>query len=82
MSGLTLRRLFVVVISQALGFLIAFLIISVGFDLLPLISSIENPAGVSIQEYGIQYFLVTAVPIGIIVMIWMDLFLDTGILPD
>ncbi len=82
MSGLTLKRLLVVVISQALGFLTAFLIISVGFDALPLFSSIENPAGVSIQEYGIQYFLVTAVPIGIIFMIWMDLFLDTGILPD
>ncbi len=82
MSGLTLKRILVVVISQALGFLVGWLIISAGFDMLPLISSIESPAGVSIQEYGIQYFLVTAVPIGIIFMIWMDLFLETGILPD
>lgn len=82
MSGLNLKRLLVVVISMALGFLTAWLIIGVGFDMLPLISSIQNPAGVSIQEYGIQYFLVTAVPIGIIFMIWLDLFMETGILPD
>ena len=82
MSGLALKRLLVVVISMALGFLTAWLIISVGFDMLPAISSIQNPSGVSIQEYGIQYFLVTAVPIGIIFMIWLDLFMETGILPD
>jgi hypothetical protein len=82
MSSLTLRRIFVVVLSQLLGFLLGYLLITVGFDLLPLISSIETPQGVSIEEYGTIYFLVTAVPLGIIVMIWMDAVLDTRILPD
>lgn len=82
MSDLTLKRGFVIAISQALGLLTAYLIITLGFNLLPFFSSIEAPQGVTIGEYGIQYFLWTAVPIGIIFMIWMDKFLDTGILPD
>ena len=82
MSELTLKRIVVLIVSQGLGFVTTFLIITVGFDALPLISSIESPQGVSIAEYGILYFLVTAVPIGIVFMIWMDRFLDTGILPD
>lgn len=82
MSPLNVKRFVVIVLSQVLGFFISYLIITVGFDLLPLISSIQSPQGVTIQEYGIIYFLVTAVPIGIIVMIWLDALMDTKILPD
>lgn len=82
MSPLTVKRLMVWIVSMVLGFVTTFLIITVGFDLLPLVSSIETPQGVSIQEYGIIYFLVTAVPIGFIYLIWIDRFLDTRILPD
>jgi hypothetical protein len=82
MSGLTLKRVLVIGISQLLGFLLTYLIITVGFNLLPFFSSIEAPQGISIAEYGWLYFLVTAVPIGITVMIWLDKFMDTGILPD
>lgn len=82
MSALTLKRILVVILSQIIGLAIGFLIITVGFDMLPLFTSVQSPAGVSIEEYGIIYFLVTAVPIGITIMIWMDRFLDTKILPD
>jgi len=82
MSPLNMKRLVVIVLSQILGFGLGYLIITVGFDLLPLISSIQTPQGVTIEEYGIIYFLVTAVPLGIIVMIWLDKFMDTQILPD
>jgi hypothetical protein len=82
MSPLNVKRLVVIVISQLIGFFITYLIISVGFDLLPLISSIQTPQGVTIAEYGTIYFLVTAVPIGIIVMIALDAVMDTKILPD
>jgi len=82
MSSLTTKRIAVVVISQIIGFIVAALIISVGFDLLPLFTSVQVPQGRSIAEYGIEYFIVTAVPLGIVVMIWMDAFLDTRILPD
>ncbi|QPC81254.1 hypothetical protein G4Y79_16255 [Phototrophicus methaneseepsis] len=82
MSSLTLKRLLVVVLSQILGAVITFLIITVGFDLLPYITSAQASKAVSIETYGTIYFLVTSVPIGVILMIWMDRFLDTKILPD
>jgi hypothetical protein len=71
----------VFVVGMGLGFVTAFLIISVGFDLLPLFTTIQSPQGVSIAEYGIIYFLVTAIPIGIIFIIWIDKFVGTEILP-
>lgn len=82
MSSLTARRLLVWVVSMILGFVTAYLIISVGFDLLPLVTSIQTPQGVSIQEYGNTYFLFTAVPLGLIFVTWLDYFLGTKILPD
>ena len=82
MSPLTIKRIVVWVVSMTLGFLSTFLIITVGFDALPLFSSIETPQGVTISEYGILYFLVTAVPLGFVFVIWLDKFMDTRILPD
>ena len=82
MSSRGVKRLFVWGISMALGFLTAWLIITVGFDLLPLVSSIQTGQARSIEEYGIMYFLVTAVPIGLVYVIWIDALMDTHILPD
>jgi hypothetical protein len=82
MSGLTLKRLFVFTVSMVLGFIVGYLIISVGFNSLPRFSSIQVPQGRTIAEYGYQYFFWTSFPIGIVFMIWLDMFLDTGILPD
>ncbi|MGB7338082.1 MAG: hypothetical protein WBC91_04240 [Phototrophicaceae bacterium] len=82
MSSLTLKRALVISISMVLGFLVGFLIISAGFNILPAFSSIEVPQGRSVAEYGYQYFFWTAFPIGVVFIIWFDAFLDTGILPD
>jgi len=82
MSSLTIRRIIVWVISMGLGFIVGNGIISVGFDLLPLFTSIQAKQGLSIQEYGIIYFLFTAVPIGLVFVIWLDYLMDTRILPD
>jgi hypothetical protein len=82
MSELNLKRTAVIVISQVLGFIIGYLIITVGFDLLQYVSSVQTSQSRTIAEYGIQYFLVTSIPIGLTIMIWMDALLDTGILPD
>lgn len=82
MSSLTIRRIIVWVISMGLGFVVGNGIITVGFDLLPLFTSIQAPQGISIQEYGTIYFLFTAVPIGLVFVIWLDAFMDTRILPD
>ena len=82
MSSLTIRRLIVWVVSMVLGFIVGYGIITIGFDMLPLFTAVQTPQGVSIQEYGIFYFLFTAIPIGMVFVIWLDAFMDTRILPD
>lgn len=82
MSSLRIKQILVVVISQVIGFAIGFALITKGFDWLRFISAIEAPQGRSIADYGIQYFLWTAVPLGIIVMIYLDAIFETKILPD
>lgn len=77
MSSLFIRRLIVWVVSMALGFGLAWLIVVVGFPLIK-----PEQAGMTIQKYGSIYFLTTAVPLGLIFVIWLDYFLDTRILPD
>jgi hypothetical protein len=76
MSSLNVQRLVVWGVGLLLGFVTAFLIITVGFDLLPI------SRGVTVDEYGIVYFLVTAVPLGLVYVIWLDYFMETNILPD
>jgi len=87
MSSLTIKRIIVWAVSGVLGFLTALLVITVGFELLPLLSipPIITPVlaeAITIQEYGIIYFVTTAFPLGLIYLVWLDYFLDTKILPD
>ena len=86
MSSLTTKRIIVWVVSALLGILTAYLIISVGFGLLPLISipPIITPVqaeGIGIDKYGIIYFITTAFPLALIYVVWLDYFLGTKILP-
>lgn len=82
MSSLTIRRLIVWIVSMVLGLLIGYGVITVGFDMLPLFTSVQSPQGVSIEEYGMLYYLFTAIPIGLVFVVWLDAFMDTRILPD
>ena len=82
MSSLTIRRIIVWVVSMVLGLIAGYGIITVGFDMLPLFSAVQTPQGVSIEEYGMLYYLFTAVPIGLVFVVWLDAFMDTRILPD
>ena len=82
MSSLTIRRIIVWVVSMVLGLLLGYGIITVGFDMLPLFSAVQTPQGVSIDEYGMLYYLFTSIPIGLVFVIWLDAFMDTRILPD
>ena len=82
MSGKNVKRLIVFVVSMALGFLTAYVVITLGFNMLPYISSIEVPQGRSIMEYGPQYFFWTFFPIGLVFMIWLDAIFGTEILND
>ncbi len=82
MSGLTIRRIIVWVVSMILGLIVGYGIITVGFDMLPLFSAVQTPQGVSIDEYGMLYYLFTSIPIGVVFVIWFDAFMGTRILPD
>lgn len=79
MDSLTVRRIFVWIVSMVLGFLISFVVIQA---LLPALSPDPNAKAISIQKYGIIYFLTTAIPLGLLFMTWLDYFLDTRIWPD
>lgn len=87
MSSLTIKRIAVWVISIILGGGTAFLIITVGFSVLPhlhlppILTPVQSHA-VTIGEYGIIYFLTTALPLALLYMVWLDHFLDARILPD
>jgi hypothetical protein len=78
MSSLLLRRLLVWGVSMALGFLIAAAIVTL---VLPWMGP-NNGNPISIEKYGRLYFIVTAVPIGLVFVVWLDKFLNTKILPD
>lgn len=92
MSSLAIRRTIVWVVSMVLGLVVGYGIITFGFNMLPqldliplvgwLFGGIESPQGVSLDEYGMMYFLFTAIPIGFVFVIWLDAFMDTRILPD
>ncbi|NWG15658.1 MAG: hypothetical protein HXY41_03405 [Chloroflexi bacterium] len=77
MSSLNVRRLAVWAVSLVLGFIICWLIITVGFPIL-----LPSARSITIQEYGYIYFLVTMVPISLVFVIWLDALMNTGILPD
>jgi len=79
MSSLWVRRLVVWAVSMLLGVLIGMLILTL---VLPALSPDPNAAAISVQEYGIIYFLVTVVPIGLIFVTVLDQYLDTRIWPD
>lgn len=79
MNSLTIRRILVWVVSMILGFAIGHLIIQA---VLPALSPDPNAGPISIQTYGIIYFLVTAIPLGLLFMTWFDYFADTRIWPD
>ena len=77
MSNRTVMRIFVWLVSMALGFALAALIVIVG---LPAIK--PESAGITIGDFGILYYLFMAVPLGLVFLVWLDLLADTGILPD
>jgi hypothetical protein len=76
MSSLTVRRLIVWAVSFVLGFIVSVLILAAFPIILP------SAHSVSIQEYGMIYFLVTMVPIALVFVIWLDAVMGTKILPD
>lgn len=77
MSSLTTRRIIVAVVGMGLGVVVAALFVTV---ILPWMGP-QAGFPISIQKYGYQYFFWTALPLGLMFVVWLDYFLKTEILP-
>lgn len=77
MSSMTIRRLIVWSVSMVLGFVVGWLIVTVGYPVIK-----PESAGITVADFGTMYFLVLSVPIGLIFVVWLDAFFGTKILPD
>ncbi len=69
---MTVKRLGVLVASLVLGALATFV-------LLQLIRLMQS--NVTVAYYGYDYFALTSIFIGAAVLVWLDNFMKTGILP-
>lgn len=78
MSSLTLRRLIVYAVSLGVAFALTAAFVTL---VLPWLGP-HNGHPITIQDYGIQYFIWTALPLALVFLVWLDYFLDTRILPD
>lgn len=77
MSSLTVRRIVVWVISFILGFVATYLLVVVGFPILK-----PEAAGITLQNFGFGYFIVSYIPVALIFVTWLDALMGTKILPD
>ncbi len=77
MSSLTTRRIIVGIVGMGLGVVVAALFVTV---ILPWMGP-QAGFPISIQKYGYQYFFWTALPLGLMFVVWLDYFMKTEILP-
>lgn len=68
-TSLTIKRTLVWGISFVIGFVLTFLLVYLYLD-----SDIET--------YSVKYFLLTAIPLSFLFLVWGDVLLGTNILPD
>jgi hypothetical protein len=69
-----LKRILLVILSVAGG-------VAGVFGIFALLN-VAYHAGVDLQRYGTTYAILTGVPLALLVGVWLDYFLGTGILPD
>lgn len=77
MSSLAMRRIVVWGVSFILGFVVTYLIVTVGFPFLK-----PEAAGITLDKFGFGYFIVSYIPIVLIFVVWLDALMGTNILPD
>ncbi len=71
---LGLRRILVVVLGILGG-------IGLVFAIFALLNAFYN-AHVDFERYGAEYFVLTALPLALLVMLWLDYFMRTNIIPE
>jgi hypothetical protein len=57
-------------------------VVSMGIGLLVSLAIVFVWLNTDMDRFGLKYFLMVAFSVGIILVIWLDYFLDTKILPD
>jgi H+/Cl- antiporter ClcA len=72
--SLGLRRVLVLVLAVIGGVAGVYVIFA-------LLNAVYN-ARVDFERYGATYFVLTALPLGLLVGLWMDYFLRAGIIPE
>jgi hypothetical protein len=78
MNTLLVKRLIVWAVSLASSAVVSALFITL---VLPWLGP-QNGFPISIEKYGIQYFIWTALPLALVFLVWLDYFLGTKILPE
>ncbi len=71
---LGLKRVLLVVLSLAGGVAGVFLVL--GF------LNLAYGANVNLERYGMTFAVLTAVPVALLVAVWLDYFMGTGILKE
>ena len=72
--SLGLRRILVLVLSVIGGI--------AGVYVLFFLINAAYKANVDFDRFGATYFVLAAIPLGLLVGLWMDYFLRTGIIPE
>ncbi len=73
--SLGLRRVLVLVLAIIGG-------VAGVFAIFALLNAVYPTAYVDLERYGTVYFILTALPLGLLVGLWMDYFLRAGIIPE
>lgn len=71
---LGLKRVLLVILSLVGG-------VGGVFGIFALLNLAYN-ARVSFERYGATYFILTAVPLALLIGVWLDYFMGTGLLPS
>ncbi len=79
MSPLTVRRITVWIVSMVMG---VFLTLAILTFFLPENNPSPSAKPIGIGVYGIQYFLSTAFPLGMVFVTILDYFMEAKIWPD
>lgn len=69
-----LKRVLLVILSLAGG-------VAGVFGIFALLNLAYN-ARVTFERYGTTYFILTALPLALLIGVWLDYFMGTGILPE
>ena len=71
---LGLKRVLLVVLSLAGGVIGMFGVIG--------LLNLAYNAGVTLERFGTAYAILTALPLALLVAVWLDYFMGTGLLPN